>query len=346
MKLADVIPLFKSKDRSESTNYRPISLLLTMSKLLEKVVYKRTYSFLEINSQLYASQYGFREGHSCENAISELIAQAIKGKQEGMYTLALFLDLSKAFDSLEHQVLLKKLSYYGIRGTPNDWFASYLLNRKMRVKCNISSTGRQEHSEYRDVKFGTAQGSCLGPLTFIIFTNDLCKQLQSCSSSLFADETTLYMTHRNLRYLRWCLEEDMKRLINWFKANKLTLNLDKTVCLLFQKNGQRQEIEIDLDSIKIKNSRLVKFLGMWLDEYITWNTHIQKLLLRTTRNSNLLKYGQNMMPVETKKLIYHAHIGSHLQYGMLLWGNGINNEQMNKLQKVQNLCLKYITGNK
>ena len=110
MKLADVFPLYKSKDRSESTNYRPISLLLTMSKLLEKIVYRRTYKFLEKHDKLYAGQYGFREGHSCESAISELISVATKGQQEGMYTLALFLDLSKAFDSLEHSVLLKKLA--------------------------------------------------------------------------------------------------------------------------------------------------------------------------------------------------------------------------------------------
>ena len=344
MKFADVMPLFKAKDRTECTNYRPISLLLTLSKLLEKVVYRRTYKFLETHNQLFVSQYGFREGHSCENAISELISQALKGKQEGMYTLALFLDLSKAFDSLEHNVLLKKLERYGIRGKTNEWFASYLPNRKMRVKCTVSSTGKQECSNYQKVNYGTPQGSCLGPLIFIIFTNDLHKQMTSCSSLLFADDTTLYMTHRNLRYLKWCIEEDMKRLIKWFKSNKLTLNLDKTVCILFQKNGIRESIEIDLDSIKIRNDKLVKFLGMWLDEYITWHAHIQKLILKMTRNTNLLKHGQNMMPKETKKLIYHAHLGSHLQYGIMLWGNSVPEEQLLKMQKIQNKCIKYITG--
>ena len=163
MKSADVVPLFKSKDRNECTNYRPISLLLTISKLLEKVVYSRTYKFLEKHNKLYASQYGFREGHSCENAISELVSEIVKRQQEGMYTLALFLDLSKAFDSLEHNVLLKKLERYGMRGKTNDWFASYLQNRKMRVKCTTTSTGNLEYSKYQTVKYGTPQGSCLGP---------------------------------------------------------------------------------------------------------------------------------------------------------------------------------------
>ena len=114
---------------------------MTISKLLEKVVYSRTYKFLEKHDKLYVSQYGFCEGHSCENAISELVSQIVKGQQEGLYTLALFLDLSKAFDSLEHNVLLKKQECYGMRGKTNDWFASYLQNRKMRVKCTTTSTG-------------------------------------------------------------------------------------------------------------------------------------------------------------------------------------------------------------
>ena len=275
MKLADVFPLFKSKERSECTNYRPISLLLTMSKLLVKIVYHRTYKFLEKHDKLYAGQYGFREGHSCESAISELISVATKGQQEGMYTLALFLDLSKAFDSLEHSVLLKKLERYGMRGKANDWFASYLNDRKMRVKCTVSSTGKLEYSDYQAVTYGTPQGSCLGPLIFIIFTNDLHKQLMSSSSLLFADDTTLYITHRNLRYLKWCMEEDMKRLITWFKANKLTLNLSKTECVLFQKNGRRQSITLEINNIQITNTKDVKFLGMWINEYLTGNPILQ-----------------------------------------------------------------------
>ena len=344
IKLADIVPLFKSQDRSECTNYRPISLLLTVSKLLEKVVYSRTYTYLERHEKLYVSQYGFREGHSCENAISELVSQIVKGQQEGMYTLSLFLDLSKAFDSLEHRVLLKKFERYGLRGKVNEWFASYLQNRRMRVKCTISSTGKLEYSDYQSVNYGTLQGSCLGPLIFIIFTNDLHEQLMNTASLLFADDTTLYMTHRNLRYLKWCVEEDMRRLIAWFRTNKLTLNLGKTVCVLFQKNGPRQVITLELDDVQIKSVKEVKFLGMWLDDYLNWCTHVQKLILKITRNLNLLKYSQNMMPRETKKLVYHAHIGSHLQYGLVLWGNGATNEQLNKLQKIQNLCMLYISG--
>ena len=138
----------------------------------------------------------------------------------------------------------------------------------------------------------------------------------------------------------------MRRLIAWFRANKLTLNLGKTVCVLFQKKGPRQMITLEVDGVQIKSVKEFKFLGMWLDEYLNWCTHVQKLTLKMTRNLNLLKYSQNLMPAETKKLIYHAHIGSHLQYGLILWGNGITNEQLNKIQKLQNLCILYISGSK
>ena len=235
MKITYVSPLYKSKDQNECTNYRTISLLLTISKLLEKIMYKRTFNFLEHTGQLYNSQYGFRTGHSCENAVSELLAEIIKGKQEGLYTLSMFFDLSKAFDTLEHEVLLKKLEKYGIRGIANKWFRDYLANRKIRTKCTVASIGKTEYSEYKEIKYGTPQGSCLGPLIFIIFTNDLHKQLQHCNSILFADDTTLYKSRRNLQYLNWCVEDDMERIVKWFQVNKLTLNIEKTVCLHFQK---------------------------------------------------------------------------------------------------------------
>ena len=163
MKLADIVPLYKSKDHHDSTNYRPISMLLTMSKFLEKVMYTRTYNFLESTGQLYNSQYGFRKAHSCENAVSELVASIIKGKQEGHYTLAFFINLSKAFDTLEHSVSLRKLNKYGIRGLANEWYKNYLVNRKLRTKYTVASTGKTEYSEYKKVSYGTPQGSCLGP---------------------------------------------------------------------------------------------------------------------------------------------------------------------------------------
>ena len=182
---------------------------MTISKVLEKIVYQRTYGFMESTGQIYNSQYGFRSQHSCESAVAELTGEIVKGLQNGMYTVALFLDLSKAFDTLEHKVLLDKMYRHGIRGNSLNWFKSYLENRKIRVKCQVASSGKLEYSDYQVVNYGTPKGSCLGPLIFLIFTNNLHQYLNHCESILFVDDTTLYKTHRNLNYLKWCIQDDM-----------------------------------------------------------------------------------------------------------------------------------------
>ena len=164
MKLAKTTPLYKSKEVYYTTNYHLISLLLTISKLLEKIVYSRVYNFLNQTEQLYNSQYGFRTAHSCDDAVSELVGEVLKNRENKKYTAALYLDLSKAFDTLEPTVLYHKLEKYGIRGTCLDWFHSYLTNTKLRSKCKLSSG--TECSDWYDVEYGTPQGLCLGHLLF------------------------------------------------------------------------------------------------------------------------------------------------------------------------------------
>ena len=146
-KKSDIVPLYKSKNKLIKTNYRPISLLPVMSKVLEKLIYKRTYNFLDRNKTLYVSQYGFRSKHSCENAISELVSEVLKNKTNKKHTMALFLDLSKAFDTLDHQLLLKKLELYGVRGITLNWFTSYLSSRSLQVKCLEKTNNLPIYSE-------------------------------------------------------------------------------------------------------------------------------------------------------------------------------------------------------
>ena len=277
MKLADVCPLFKSKDKSETSNYRNVSLLLTLSKLLEKIICDKVYTILNDTNQVYVSQYRFRSGHSCENAVSELVSAVLKGFQSNKYTLGVFLDLSKAFDTLKHSILLEKLQYYGIRGVTLDWFHSYLSNRKMRVKCYVASTWRVEFSDYEDVTYGTPQGSCLGPLIYLIFTNDLVKNRSHCNTIMLADDTTLYKTHNNLRFLKWSLEQEIIALLDWFSSNKLTLNIEKTACILFQKSGSTKELSLNLEALTINSTNNAKFLRMWLDSHLNWSIHLNNV---------------------------------------------------------------------
>ena len=199
-------------------------------------MYTQVYNFLIDTGQIYNNQYGFRSGHSCKHAVGELVSTVLKGFQKKEFILGLFLDLSKVFNMLDQKILLKKLCKHGIRETALNWFASYLSGWKIRVKCMVTSTGKIEYSNYESITYGAPQGSCLGPLIYLIFSNDLALHLEHCNSIMFADDTTLYQTHKSLRYLKWCLQEDMETLTDWFKANKLTLNLDKTACVLYKKN--------------------------------------------------------------------------------------------------------------
>ena len=195
MKLADVVPLFKSKDRSLESNYRPISLLSTMSKILEKVVYNRVYNFLDQTGQISKNQYGFRARHSCEHAVGQLIGTVLKNLQNKKITVSVLLDLSKAFNTIKHEIMLKKLDLYGIRGIPLNWFQSYLSERKLRVKCRTTCSNDDTYSDQYPIEYGTPQGSCLGPLIFLIFVNDMSLHINDGDIIQFADDTTLIFGH-------------------------------------------------------------------------------------------------------------------------------------------------------
>ena len=339
MKLAEVIPLYKGKERFLSNNYRPISLLITLSKLLEKIVYKRTYEFLNSSGQIFDSQYSFRSQHSCEHAIQELVGNVLKGFEYKSFTLSIFLDLSKAFDTIPHNVLFVKLEKYGIRGVCLDWFKSYLTGRQMRVKC-VSESGRVEYLDYLPVEVGTPQGSILGPLIFLVFNNDLHLHLSFSNCILFPDDTTIYATHKNLRHLTWCIREDLMTLMDWFKANKLTLNLNKSVCLLF--SDKKVPRSSYLTELGIPISDRTKFLSLQIDDKLDWHFQFNHVQLKIKRNMNMLKHGCRLLNIGAKKILYYGHIYSHLSYCISTWGPMLQQNQINKLQKLQNKCINLI----
>ena len=284
---------------------------MTLSKIIEKVVYKRVYNYLHTTGQLYESQYGFRNNHSCEHAIGELLGNIVKNQQLGKDTVSIMLNLSKAFDTLQHSVIFQKLEKYGIHGPILMWFKSYLTNRTLRVRC-IDQNGDNHVSEKHKVLYGAPQGSCMGPLIFLIFCNDLHLHLQFMESIQFADDTTMYLGHSNLNYLRFCLETDMLNISDWFCANKLTLNIEKTVMLHFTRkvNNCKRLEQIDIGPLRLKVATFAKFLGLWIDEKLNWTEHVRRLLLKLNSRKSMLCKGKNLLTIHTKKTLYYAQIQS------------------------------------
>ena len=339
MKLAEVVPLFKSGSRSALNNYRPISLLPTISKLLEKTVYSRTYKFLTKHDILFKSQYGFRKKHSCQHAVTELIGEICKSMDQGKHTIALFIDLSKAFDTIDHDILFQKLHHYGIRGPALSWFKSYLHNRSICAKCEVSSSESTEYSELKNIDIGTPQGSCLGPLIFLIFCNDIYLSLEMCNGILFADDTTIYVTHKNFDYLKWCIYHDLLLLSDWFKANHLSMNCTKTVRMLFSNNKKLTLNKLEVDEITINFVAYTKFLGIWINRNLTWKEHMSRITQKIKCNMYLFKQGKNLLSIHSKRILYFAQIQSHISYGITIWGNMALSTAISLLQKIQN---KYI----
>ena len=342
LKLAKVIPIYKAKDEQEFCNYRPISLLPTISKILEKVVHKRVFNFLNNDNLLYASQYGFREGHSTIHAITEFMTGILNGYEEKQFTLGVFLDLSKAFDTIDHKILLHKLNYYGIRGLPLQWFESYLKDRKQFVEY------KNTKSKILPIDCGVPQGSVLGPLLFVIYVNDLPNVLKDCKSIIFADDTTISYTHENPHTLFEVVNNDLSKAVDWFRANKLSINASKTHYLIFHsryKTFPDIPFDLKLGEETIQRVDCVKFLGLFIDDKTEWNYHTSHIEGKISRQLYILNSIKNILPLSTRKTLYYSFVYSHLNYGVIHWSTTYK-KFLNKLLNLQDRAFRIVTKSK
>ena len=317
------VPVFKKDSKLNYSNYRPISLLSNIEKILEKLMYKRLYAFLDYNNIIYDLQFGFRQQYSTSHALINITENIRKALDDGNIGCGVFVDLQKAFDTVDHQILLAKLNHYGIRGVSNDWFKSYLSNRSQYVSINGYESGLAA------INCGVPQGSVLGPLLFLLYINDLNQAIKFCKVHHFADDTNLLCLSNSIKKLSKLVNADLKHLLNWLNGNKISLNVKKTEMITFK--SKQKKLEGDL-KIKLCGKRLyptesVKYLGVKIDANLTWQHHVNDLSTKLNRANALLFKMRKYVSLKILRSIYFAIFDSYLCYCCLVWAQNFSTIQ-------------------
>jgi len=321
LKIARIKPIHKKDDTNIFDNYRPISILPSISKVFERIMHNQIYNYFNENKLFYASQYGFRHRHSTELASLELVQKIITSMDKNELPLNIYLDLSKAFDSLNHEILLYKLSYYGFRGKSLDLMKNYLCSRKQYVDLDDTK------SDLLEIKCGVPQGSIIGPLMFIIYVNDISSVTKHFHSIVYADDTTLMTSiNSSIGYndIQMKLNKELKEINDWLKTNKLSLNIKKTKCMIFhtpQKNMRNITLpKLFIDNIQLEFVDQFNFLGIIIDKHLTWKSHVDMVAKKLSKTIGIMHKLRNTLPYYSLKTIYNSLILPYLNYGLTIWG--------------------------
>ena len=338
LKTAKVTPIHKKDSLLNYLNYRPISLLSAFSKIYEKVIYTRIFNYLTKNDLISAKQFGFRSKFSTIHALSSITERIKQLLDTGHYVCGIFIDLEKAFDTVNHTLLCEKLKYYGLRGNVNNLIQSYLSNRRQFV--SIDGT----NSSTLNIDCGVPQGSSLGPLLFLIYINDFRFCLNKTETGHFADDTYILYGSKKLKTLEITINTELKLVTNWLRLNKLSLNAKKTELVIFRskRKPMNREISIKLNGYKLTPSDNVKYLGMFLDKHLSWDFHIHKLSNSLSRATGIISKLRHNAPTSVCLNVYYALFYSHLYYGACLWGL-TSQKNLKIIETLQNKCIRTIT---
>jgi hypothetical protein len=342
LKIAKVIPLYKKQDAEVFSNYRPVSLLPCFSKILERIVFDKCMEYIDFNRILNDKQYGFRSNHSTYMAVLQVVDKINTAVENNETTIGIFLDLSKAFDTIDHNILLHKLEYYGFRGVVLEWFKSYLNNRKQFVSYNSCN------SQLKDIICGVPQGSILGPLLFILYVNDITNSTSVLDFTLFADDTTILYSHKDIASKMNIINAELDKVSNWFKANKLSVNASKTNYMIMGTSHMTsaeklQNINVLLDDTTLERVEYTKFLGILIDENLTWKNHINCISKTLSRNIGIMNKLKVYVPERILHSLYCTFILPYLNYGILIWGDTCKT-YLDKHIKLQKWAVRIISN--
>ena len=365
LKLAKVIPIYKKDNAEIFSNYRPVSVLPCFSKILERLVFNRCMDYIDKNNLLNEKQFGFRPKHSTYMAIIELVDKVTNAVEKNESTVGVFLDLSKAFDTINHDILLYKLEYYGFRGVALEWYKSYLNNRKQFVRYQMHDSDQQI------INCGVPQGSILGPLLFILYINDIVNTTSSLELILFADDTTLLFSHPDIASQNDLINNELNEICNWFQTNKLSINASKTnYMVLGTHHTTRKYIDINqvsdtiidsqsddpstssvekiklnivLDGVSLNRVSSTKFLGVIIDENLTWKNHVDAISKTISRNNGMLTKLKHFVPENILYSLYCTLIMPYINYGVLIWGNTCKT-YLDKICKLQKWAIRTVSN--
>ena len=286
------------------SNYRLISLLFNLDKITQKLMYNRIIQFLEDNKIIYYKQFGFCKNFCTAHAIITLIENVQSALDNKKFAYGIFIDLKKAFDTVDHNILLSKLNYYGMRGIANDWFKSYLINRSQFVSINGFNSDNQ------NIEYGVPQGSVLGSLLFSIFVKDLNFTIRNSSTFHFADDTCFLNIKSTIKEINKYVNKDLRSLLNWLNANKSFLIISSTEVSIFKRKGRviDTDLKLKLCGKKLFTSKSVKYLGVILDECLQWNFHINQLCLKLNKANAMLckiRHYVNETTLRSSNHIFH-----------------------------------------
>ena len=342
LKCAKVLPLFKQGERINMNNYRPISIIPIVAKVFERIVYDQAYTFLASNNLLSHCQSGFRSLHSRSTvtALLEATNDWAFNIDRSNVNAIVFLDFKKAFDTVDHEILLSKLKLYGFGASANQWFKSYLSNR--RQKCLVNG----HLSNSRSLLCGIPQGTILGPLLFLIYINDLPNCLVHSKPRMYADDTHITFSSNNTNDINRCLNEDLENVSEWLIANKLTLNQSKTEFMVIGSRPKlstlNSPISLEIDGISVEQVPHTKSLGVHIDQNLSWDEHINKLIKKIASGVGALKRIRTFVPATTLQYIFNSLIQPHFDYCCVVWDK-CSKTFADKLQKLQNRAARVLT---